>query len=393
MTRPSSEPAALVASSARSLLVPPAARYRGLRALRPSLAILLAATLPLAACDAPGERPIAARSPDAVFTANEKGASVSGFNSETGDIRTVPVSISPHNVEASADGRFIFAVGSPVSGHGGQGGHDHSADAPPGRLLVLAANDLGRGPLAEIQVGRGPAHVVADSKGTRAFVTNSIDRSLSVVDLARGTTIGSVPLGASPHGLRLGPGGRTLYIANTGDGTVSIVDTARLVETARVSVGKAPVQVAVTPDGRRTYVSLRGENEVAVLDNQTRRVVGKISVGSGPIQLFVSPDGKEVFVANQGTEAAPGTTLTVIDVGRGETIAEIPTGAGAHGVSVSADGQRVYVANSFAHTVAVVDPAARRVLRTIRTGAGPGGITHVSLAPRRQTGQATQPAS
>lgn len=138
---------------------------------------------------------------------------------------------------------------------------------------------------------------------------------------------------------------------------------------------RRPVQVAFAPDGKRVYVSLRDENSVAVIDAESRSVVAKIRVSPGPIQVFAAPSGREVYVANQGAKANPGTTMSIIDTSSQKVTSEVVTGAGAHGVVVSGTGNLVFVTNVFADTVSVVDPVKRRVIRNIRVGPGPGGVS------------------
>ena len=306
-----------------------------------------------------------------VFTADERGNSISVIDLRTSKVETTPISVSPHNLQTSADGRSLFAVGSPA----GEGGHMANAMDGPGRLLGFDAAAVSRGSVFNMAVGRRPAHVIVDPQGARAFVTNAGDNAISVIDLARRQTVKSIAVGKSPHGLRMSPDGKTIYLANTGEGTVSVIDVLGLVEIARIPVGKAPVQVAFTPDGRHCYVSLRDENSVAVVDTSIRRMIAKIRVGPGPIQVFALPSGREVYVANQGTEAVPGNIVSVIDTTSRKVIANIVTGAGAHGVVVSNSGDRVLISNSFANTVSVIDPVSRKVVGNVPVASGPGGIT------------------
>jgi YVTN family beta-propeller protein len=284
-------------------------------------------------------------------------------------------------VQASADGRLLLAAG-PLA----KDKHGHAHGDERGRLLVLDARDLTAGPIADIEVGRHPAHVVVDEAGRRAFVTNAEDATVSVVDLARGEVLKAIATGAYPHGLRLSPDGRELYVANVKDGTVSVIDTAALAEVVRIPVGAAPVQVGFTPDGGRVFVSLRDEDSVAVIDTGTRRVVRKIAVGRGPIQVYATPDGREVYVANEGTRENPDDQVTVVDVGRGEVVTTVVTGKGAHGVVVSPDGSRAFVTNIRDATVSAIDTATREVVATYAVGAGP---TASPTEPTEMTGGAT----
>ena len=312
-----------------------------------------------------------------VYTADELGSSISAIDLAAARVTTVPIPISPHNVQVTADGKRLLAVGEPASdGHG----HAHSRDArganeAKGRLLILDTAGLGAKPVAQIVVGAHPAHVIADQRGERAFVTNAGDNTVSVVDLAAGKLIASIGTGRYPHGLRMSPDGHEVYVANVQDGTVSVIDADGLTELARIPVGTTPVQVGFTPDGSRVYASLRDENRVAVIDTASRSLMGTIEVGRNPIQVHATPDGRFVYVANQGSDAEPADTVSVIEVSSGKVVDTIRTGMGAHGVVVSGDGAWAFVTNIVDGTVSAIDVATGKVVTTFPVGRGPNGIT------------------
>lgn len=305
-----------------------------------------------------------------VYTANEHGNSVSMIELSSGRVTTADVRISPHNLQISADKRLLLVTG-PLAA--GKRGHGHADEG--GRLLIFDAHDLAAGPRADIAVGRHPAHVVIDRAGQRAFVTNSEDATVSVIDVASGKAIKTIATGAYPHGLRLGPDDAQLYVANVKDGTVSVIDATALAEVARIPVGATPVQVGFVPDGSRVFVSLRDENAVAVVDAVTHKAIAKIAVGRGPIQVYSTPDGREVYVANEGTANDPGETVSVIDVAGRHVAATITTGKGAHGVVASRDGGYMFVSNIYADSVSAIDTKSREVVAVFEVGKGPNGIT------------------
>jgi YVTN family beta-propeller protein len=312
-----------------------------------------------------------------VYTADEHGNTISAIDLAAGRVTTIPIAISPHNIQVTPDGAQVLAVGEPVSdGHAhGHGATTYRAAETRGRLLVFDATALAKGPVAEIEVGAHPAHVVTDIGGRRAFVTNAGDDTVSVVDLAKMTVIGTVATGRYPHGLRVSPDGGEAYVANVQGGSLSVVDTSSLTEVARILVGATPVQVGFTPDGSRVYVSLRDENRIAVVATGSQALIGTVDVGRNPIQVHATPDGRFVYAANQGTDAEPADTVSVIDTATGSVIDTIRTGNGAHGVSVSDDGALVFVTNIVASTVSVIDAATRTVIATFTVGKGPNGVT------------------
>ncbi|MEO8728031.1 MAG: cytochrome D1 domain-containing protein [Rhodoferax sp.] len=352
-------------------------------ALASSLVVALGGCMSTPASNGPKDvAPPLAGASGFVYSANEGDDSISRIDLATGRVMTLPVPVTPHNVQISRDGGRLFAVGSmagqmkmvastavPVS-------HAHAASKEPGGLVIFDATATNAASATLVTVGRGPAHVVVDARGERAYVSNSDDDAVSVVDAARGAVVSSIATAASPHGLRMSPDGREIYVAATKGNAVSVIDVATSKELTRIPVGKAPVQVGFTPDGTRVYISLRDDNAVAVVDTKTRRLVTTIPVGRSPIQVFATPDGNFIYVANQGTEQQPDNTVSVIDVHCNVVVKTLTTDNGAHGVVVSNDGSRVFITNTFAGTVSTIDAATQRVVGSVRVGSSPGGITY-----------------
>jgi YVTN family beta-propeller protein len=314
-----------------------------------------------------------------VFTANEAANSVSRIELSTGKVDTVPLPLSPHNVDISGPGRPLLVVGPGVQAAHGEEGHGAGMEGhgEEGLLAVLDPIDLSQPPRVLIPVGEHPAHVLALRDGSVAFVTNAGEDTVGVVDLAAGKMIARIPTGKYPHGMRLSPDEQFLLVANVEDGSVSLIETATRVETARIPVGKAPVQVGFLPDGLRAFVSLRDEDAVAVINLSLREVTAHIPVGRGPIQLHATPDGRFVFIANQGSDSAPDNRVSVVEVATSSVIATIETGTAAHGVDVSADGKQAFVTNIGDATVAVIDIASLKVIATYEVGDGPNGIAYL----------------
>lgn len=317
-----------------------------------------------------------------IYTANERGNTISKIDLGTGQVQNFPTRIAPHNIQISPDGKWLLATGSlpettqDHSGMGNQGESDEhgSHETGRGRLLILDARTLASESV--IDIGRLPAHVVMGAQFKLAYVTNSKDNNVLVVNIAQEKVVGEIKTGEFPHGLRMSPDGREICVANVSDNSVSIISVAESKEVSRIPVGKAPVQVGFTPDGRRVYVSLSDENSVAVVDMVQRKKIATVPVGHNPIQVFATPDSRYVYVANQGTEANSGNTVSVIDTTNNNVVATIITGKGPHGVVVSDDGTRAYITNVVDNTVSVIDTATQKVLQHIKVGDGPNGITY-----------------
>lgn len=324
---------------------------------------------------AAGKAPAAQKRSSYVFTTDEGANALSRIDLTTGEVRAFPLPIRPHNVQASADGKQVIVAGPVVTGTEGHGEHA-AMSSMPGRLLVLDAQTMDIDRAVAVDIGSSPAHVVVSPDGTRAYVTDSASNGVQIVDLVQRKVASEVPTGSYPHGLRLSPDGTTIAVANLQDDTVSLIDVASGKESARIPAGNAPVQVAWAPDAKSVYVSLRDEDSVAVVDPTLRKKKSSAPVGDGPIQLFVTPDGRFVYVANEGTEATPATTVSVINTSTMQVVRTIGAGKGPHGVVIPPAGNRVYVTNRFDDSVSEIDVATQKVVRTYQVGDEPTGITY-----------------
>jgi YVTN family beta-propeller protein len=310
-----------------------------------------------------------------VYTANERGRSISVIDLSSGWVKTVATRIEPHNVQISPDGSLLLVVGGlPPKDDDAADGRDEIV-AERGELLLFDTAAMSANGATRVKVGSAPAFVVLDQQARLAYVTDAMDNNLSVVDLRQKKIVNIIATGKMPNGLRVSPDGRELYVASVVGNSVSVIDLARLAEVARIPVGKAPVQIGFTPNGRRVYVSLRDEDSVAVIDTAQRKQIATVAVGRHPVQVFATPDGRYVYVANQGTEANRDGTVSVIDTADNRVVSTIAAGKGAHGIVVGDDGRRAFVANIAGDSVSVIDTATRVVTDTIKVGQGPNGIT------------------
>src|SRR5438132_284843 len=189
--------------------------------------------------------------------------------------------------------------------------------------------------------------VVSAIAGTRAFaapvayITNFEDDTVSVLDTATETVTATVPVGADPYGVAVGPDGRRVYVANVEDATVSVLDTATNTIVDTVPVGASPGGVAVSPAGTRVYVANAcgtdsGCNSfdglVSVIDTATNAIVATVPVGASPVGVAFAPSGGRVYVANRcGTDvscAFGNGTMSAIDTTTNTVVATIAVGQG-----------------------------------------------------------------
>lgn len=241
--------------------------------------------------------------------------------------------------------------------------------------VVDTANDAVLGP--PISVGNSPIGAVVNPTGTKVYITNSGDSTVSVIDATSNTVTATISVGPAPLGIAINPAGTRVYVGNNGGGinpnnTVSVIDTASNTVIATITVGFSPSGLAVNPAGTRLYVANTPESTLSVIDTSNNSVITTVSLnGSNAASgVVVNPSGTRVYVA------APDANLVhVLDTTTNTVIAEVSVPGKAAGIALTPDGTRLYAALSFnADTVAVVDTSTNSLMTTIPVSGDAGSV-------------------
>jgi|HubBroStandDraft_6_1064221.scaffolds.fasta_scaffold14223_3 YVTN family beta-propeller protein len=195
------------------------------------------------------------------------------------------------------------------------------------------------------------------------------------------------------------PGHGLLVVANQREHTTLLVDPLTREELAKVTVGVNGHEVAVSPDSRFAFVPIYGNSGVGkpgtdgatidIIDLHDRKLTATIDLGKPlrPHRAEFGPDGL-LYVTAELAKA-----VDVIDPATRKVIAEIPTGAiESHMIVISPDGQRAYTANVGAGSVSVLNLKQRTLVTVIpiaqtvqRISISPDGkrvFTHDQGTPR-----------
>ncbi|GEM_PF-1099906 len=220
-----------------------------------------------------------------------------------------------------------------------------------------------------------PDGVAVNPGGTRVYITNLVDVSVSVIDTSTNTIVATVPLGGNiifPLGVAVNPAGTRVYVASALH--VSVIDTGSSSVVATVSGVNGGTSLAVNPSGSRIYVSSGLDNSILVIDTSSNTIVATVpGIHGGGIA--VNPAGTRLYVAN-------GNNLAVIDTSSDALVASVPVGNTPIGVAVNPAGTRVYVANDASNSVSVIDTSSNTVIATVPAGQGPFGVSVTSDGSR-----------
>ena len=298
-----------------------------------------------------------------------------------------------------------------------------ASSAGPARLFAVAGtkrtglhvgDDVRVLALALCVAGVVTAAFAAPASARNAYVINAGPDTVSVIDTATNTVVGSpIPVGLNPGAIAITPDGTRAYVANFTAGTVSVIDTA-----TNAVVGN-PITtdiftdggVAITPDGGRVYVAGRISGTggaVAVIDTATNTLLpAHIGLGNpaDPRGIAITPNGSRAYVTIKAPVAGADGSVRVINTTNNTADpTPIPVGEFPVGIAITPDGSRAYVANSGPGTVSVIHtatdatvgmpipvpaihdrgvaitPDGTRAYVTGQTETGPGGFSVIDTA-------------
>ena len=154
--------------------------------------------------------------------------------------------------------------------------------------------------------------------GSKAYVTNYGSNTVSVINTATNTVVGTVPVGSSPWGVTFAAGGARAYVNNSGANNVSVINVATNTVVGTIPVGAQPRALVASPDGSKVYVSNTDDFAVHVINTATNTVVARIPSTTGTL-IEIAVSGNRIYASSMAAN------FVVIDVPSESTIANIPT--------------------------------------------------------------------
>ena len=231
--------------------------------------------------------------------------------------------------------------------------------------------------LATIPTGAGPHEITLSSDARTAVITDysgQPGRTLTVIDVPAMKVIRTIELAANPrpHGIQFLPGDSLVAVTSEQSGHVVVLNVhAGDIRHTIPTEGLGSHMVGVTADGTRGYTGNMRSNTISELDLRDGRFLRNLPVPTTPEAINVTPDGKEVWVGSNNTGK-----LTVVDVSAWSASTAAEGFRWPYRVYFSPDNKTVIVPDMTNEDVRFLDRATRRELGKISLpGAGPQGIT------------------
>ena len=202
-----------------------------------------------------------------------------------------------------------------------------------------------------LPAGSGP-NFVASTESTTVYVSNSGNGTVSAISTVNNVITNTIPVGGTPVAMAEIPNGQKLYVANgataAGNGSVVSINTVdKTVNLPVVASASAPwvspTWVVTRSDSQRAYVLDKGSGFVIAIDTNFDTVVGTASVGVGADFMVYDPALNRLYVTNPTSNTLIALSVSSDDLSIGALTASV-----ANPISVAAlpDGTRVYVASA-----------------------------------------------
>jgi YVTN family beta-propeller protein len=308
----------------------------------------------------------------------------------------VPSGPDPHEVIASADGKFAY-----ISNYGG-GAFNTITVVDLVNQKALPAIDLGalRGPHGLTFVG-GKLWFTAEG----AKVIGSYDPATKTIDWVLGTGQDRT------HMIYVFPDAKRMVTSNVSSGTMTLVEKgsaggngfgpggpggpppqgagpgapngpggppgggpggpprANWTETV-IPVGNGAEGFDVSSDGKEIWAANAQDGTISIIDVASKKVVQTLDANvKGANRLKITVDGKLAFISTLG-----GPDLAIFDVVTRKEVKRVKIGRGAAGILMGPDGLRAYVACTPDDYVAVIDVKTLEMTGKITAGKQPDGL-------------------
>ncbi len=229
--------------------------------------------------------------------------------------------------------------------------------------------------LATLPTGTNPHEVIVTTDGALAAITNygGERRTLTVIDVPGLKVARTIDLGEhrAPHGIARLPGNRLVAVTCELTRAVLIVDIVDGVVRHAISTDAGGSHmVGVTADGTLGYTGNMRDDTVTRLDLTANRLVRSYPVPGVPEAIDVTPDGKEVWLGSNRLGQ-----VSVLDPETGAVTTATTGMKWPYRMLFTPDGKQVIVPDPTLNIVRFIDRAARKEIATLPLAGAPQGIT------------------
>ena len=231
--------------------------------------------------------------------------------------------------------------------------------------------------LATLPTGPGPHEITLTKDARIAVVTDygmAPRKTLTVIDVPAKKVLRTIDLGTytAPHGIHFLAGDSVVAVTSETTGNVVLVNVNEgVIRRAVATSGRGSHMVGVTADGAKGYTGNMQSNNVSELDLRTGALLRQIDVPERPEAINVTPDGAEVWVGSNTTGK-----VSAIDV-KSWAVSTVAEGfRWPYRMLFSPDMKTTFIPDLTNEDLRIFDRASKRETgKIVFTDGGPQGIT------------------
>jgi len=208
-------------------------------------------------------------------------------------------------------------------------------------------------------VGSGAAAAVFSPDGTIAYISNTVSESVTVVQVATGATLATIPVGYQISQMAMSASLHKLFAVSYDYAYESHIVVIDLVtNTVLQATGFAAFlgPLIVTPNGREIYInsSFSAQPGLLVLNAATLEVKTTIAIGAAN-GIAITPDGSTVYVPNLGSGQPYNPSVAIISTASNTVTSTIPLSAEVTPgpAQVSPDGSMLWISQYPLYTTVI----------------------------------------
>ena len=232
-------------------------------------------------------------------------------------------------------------------------------------IVDIASNGVEK----RIKVGTAPVGAAFNAQTDLLYVSNTNSSSITVVNVTDHTTA-TIPVGAPPSGdMVVDDINNTIYVAHA-SGSITVINGSSNEISGSIGVPGTSLNGMVFDfAGMRGYVGDSLSGAIHVINLTTNAITGEIDVGGGPATIDIDTDTDTIY------SSVPSLGVVVAINSTNDTVMHtVPVGDSPLGLVFNPHGDRVYVGDALSDIVMVIDARTHTVIREIPIGYVPHDI-------------------
>ncbi len=198
---------------------------------------------------------------------------------------------------------------------------------------------------------------IAGLTGT-VVITNKTPSTATIVDVASGRKLATLPTGNGPHEVVIAKDGQTAVVTDYGTGpapgsSLTVIDVAglRVQRTIDIAPYSRPHGIVFLPGDTLVAVTVEASQAVITVDVRTGDVVRTVRTEKqGSHMIGVSSDGGIGWTGDMGSN-----TITELDMKNSRVVRSIDVPERPEAINVTADGSDVWVGSNSTGKISVID--------------------------------------